>query len=286
MAAKIMQRIGAPVCDLTLGQRCPLCKKPDPFITAAGGHAFCCDQPGAGGAKGGRGRRHAHVLHVLSDAMESVSKYAAKVKREPPLKDVPGWSVKAGAEGSPAATLDGPRGDILFYVQSANKHIVGDLIITHPRVDRTPACANTDGAAADKAYDAKLASYKARFNFPERGFVPLAMETGGRMHPSFRDYIRKFILYYLGTDKYDGLEKEQRANYSKHVRHIITSVSVAAARTTGLSLLYLKDACAAARAPPGVEALPTQLATPVVIAASGASGEQAAGGAPLAAADD
>ena len=96
------------------------------------------------------------------------------------------------------------------------------------------------------------------------------------MHPSFREYIRQYILLSLGADKYDKLDKEKRATYSKHIRHIITSVSVAAARTTGLSLLFLKDACAAARAPVGTGVPPTQLATPVVAGAVGASGESQA----------
>ena len=152
-----------------------------------------------------------------------------------------------------------------------DRQVIADLVVTHPRAGTHPEHAFTAGSAAADAHAQKLAKYESRWSFPSHEFVPLAMETGGRLHPDFRGFLRTYVLYAVGhTDDYSKLKKEERADYSKHMRRLLTSISVAAAIASGMALLYIKDACAAVKAPPGYIAAPTQLATQV--AGSGATG--------------
>ena len=138
----------------------------------------------------------------------------------------------------------------------------GDLVIYHPQAaDAEAPCAVKPGVAADDAYKNKLAKYKGLWLIPNGEFVPLAMETGGRMHPEFREFLRRYAMVKAGVDKYSEMTKEQRATSSANIRYLLTSISVAAARATGLSLLCIKDACEAVRVPGGSGAPPTQLAT-------------------------
>ena len=170
-----------------------------------------------------------------------------------------------------------PRADIYWLHAYSQKHSIGDLVMRHPQAtDAAAPCASKPGTAAEEAYAGKLAKYQSRWRFPADEFVPLAMETGGRLHPEFRHFLRRFAFVALGSaDKYSELTKEERAKYSANIRHLLTSVSVAAARTTGLSLLYIKDACAAVRVPGAGVAEPTQEATQAASGASGSASTQA-----------
>ena len=131
------------------------------------------------------------------------------------------------------------------------------------------------------AYAKKITKYNARWSFPKEEFVPLAIETGGRMHPEFRAFLRRFVLYAVGNAEcYDDLTKDERARYTKKIKYLITSISAANAKATARSLLLIREACArAARVPVGAAAPSTQLATQVVAGASGGAAASSGGGA-------
>ena len=114
------------------------------------------------------------------------------------------------------------------------------------------------------------------WSFPKEEFTPLAMETGGRMDPAFREFLTRCVIRALGAEKYSELESEARAVYGDTIKYLLTSISVAIARAAGLSLLHLSEACAKERNKPAVQ----QAAAGGV---AGAGGAQAGGAAPAAA---
>jgi hypothetical protein len=267
----VLHRLGFPVCDpLPVG--CPLCNKPYITLNEAGSHVHSCMQGGPGGAKGHRAASHNIVLTGLIHAMQYVDR-SCGVRREPWLRELPGWAPRV-ADLPPSKS----RGDILWVLALLQKQLVGDVVRAHPQVSSIPACATTAGAAAAAAHEKKIVKYSARWNFPAEEFVPLAIETGGRMHPEFRAFLRRFVLYVVGAaESYSDLTKEERANYTKKIKYLITSVSAANAKATARSLLLIREACArAARVPVGAAA-PTQLVTQVAAGASGAAASSGGG---------
>ena len=98
------------------------------------------------------------------------------------------------------------------------------------------------------------------------------METGGRFHPEFSDLMRRFVADVVGHGvEYKDWSEEQRAEYSRHLQSLITSVSVAVTKSTSLAILHLANACRKRQAKP-----PANIAAPA--AAPGAAAAAAAVG--------
>ena len=57
------------------------------------------------------------------------------------------------------------------------------------------------GEAAQAAYKAKVSNYTKRFQIlPVGSFVPLVVETGGRMHPLSRKLLEHVVADMIGGD--------------------------------------------------------------------------------------
>ncbi len=189
----------------------------------------------------------------------------SEIHKEPHLRLLEGWAPK---EALPAGTDS--RADLEVEWTGGNdgpERKVLDLVITHPIVANAPECARGEGAAATAAHSTKLAKYKKTWSFPKSEFVPLALETGGRMHPDFRKLLRWFVRQPLGPDAAKW-SPEEKAKYSRDLQSLITAVSVAVTRSTSHALLRLKEACDAA---PG--AVNASQVVPALPAAAVAAGE-------------
>jgi hypothetical protein len=119
--------------------------------------------------------------------------------------------------------------------------VVGDLVITHPQADKLPAAANpkTPGAAAAKAAEDNHKSYEADFVIPKDSFIPLAMETGGRMHPNTRHFLRDFARRRtsLNPDK-KAWTQEEKSVYLRTLETLLATVSVALVTAVSRSLQH------------------------------------------------
>jgi hypothetical protein len=264
--------MGIPVCPVLADGKCPLCGKTNAHTSPTGGHAFTCGETGHGGARGMRATRHTTVLNVTYTALRDT--VGLDFGREPHLQHQLGWTPR-----EPLPPTSTPRADIVGEARLADWRLVGDLVIIHPQVSTAASggadCATVAGKAARLAFERKMDKYKRHWSFPKGEFTPLAIETGGRMDPAFREFLTTCVLRGLGAEKYSDLEEEARAVYGDTIKYLLTSISVAVARATGLSLLHLSDACAKGRNKPAQQA-----------AAGGggeAGGVQAGGAAPAAA---
>ena len=121
-------------------------------------------------------------------------------------------------------------------------------MITHPVV-RAPAtqAATTAGHAAKLAFDFKTQYYNARHNFPKGTFFPIAVETGGRMHPETHKFLALLVrLSVTGTlDPEVKMEADQKRAYAAKLRFVITATSAQLARSTAAAIYCLGKQCIA-----------------------------------------
>ena len=54
------------------------------------------------------------------------------------------------------------------------------------------------GTAAHEAHCDKIETYLSRFEVPGGAFEPIAVETGGRLHPESHNAIKAFVRHALG----------------------------------------------------------------------------------------
>ena len=240
MIAAVKLRLGIGVCPCPQ-PGCPLCKKTDPtIITPQGSHVFSCMEAGKGGARGLRTSRHGIVLDALHRGLMQVAR-ATDIKlqiiREPLLKRLVGWTPKAAATDAENA-----RGDLSLTMPGDTPRVF-DLVITHPIADKLPSAALTAGAAAAAAHTGKITKYTNSWTFDPDDFRPLAMETGGRMHPSFVEDLRSVAQYLTAPGPYKEWSAQEKAAYALKIRTLITTVSVAVTRATSLAVLRLANAC-------------------------------------------
>jgi hypothetical protein len=126
-----------------------------------------------------------------------------------------------------------PRGDISW--KSNDGPVVFDLVITHPLPRSCPTAATEAGSAANKAHCDKTNKYNRRFE--TRGmFEPIAVETGGRLHPDSLKALKVFIKTSMGLG--DGpLPPDEAHQYQLALRSVLDSLAVSLAREVALALL-------------------------------------------------
>ena len=105
---------------------------------------------------------------------------------------------------------------------------------------RVPPHTTDYGLAADIAHNAKETSYNKIYDIPVGQLVPLAAETGGRLHPSFQKFVAKVIKSGLTPDA--SPEPAQwtpalRALYGSRLRAAFTAINIAIARSVATTLL-------------------------------------------------
>jgi hypothetical protein len=188
--------------------------------------------------------RHHQFLTVLKRVLHTTLRslmITLTVSQEPVLYNIPGWSARPGFEGGVVA----PRGDLAVAIEN-DRVLVGDVMITHPVV-RAPAtqAATTAGHAAKLAFDFKTQYYNARHNFPKGTFFPIAVETGGRMHPETHKFLALLVrLSVTGTlDPDVKMEADQKRAYAAKLRFVITATSAQLARSTAAAIYCLANAC-------------------------------------------
>lgn len=128
-----------------------------------------------------------------------------------------------------------PRGDISW--RSKDGTVVFDLVITHPLPRSCAAVATAAGTAAHKAHSDKINKYSRRFEIPGGAFEPIAVETGGRLHPESRRAIKTFIKHSLGIDEEAPMPPDLAYKYSQALRTVLDSLAVALAGEVALALL-------------------------------------------------
>jgi hypothetical protein len=152
----------------------------------------------------------------------------------------PGPSSQLMADLPEEATEDGkgdwcnkPRGDISW--KSNDGPVVFDLVITHPLPRSCPTAATEAGSAANKAHCDKINKYNRRFE--TRGmFEPIAVETGGRLHPDSLKALKAFIKTSMGLG--DGpLPPDEAHQYQLALRSVLDSLAVSLAREVAQALL-------------------------------------------------
>ena len=126
-----------------------------------------------------------------------------------------------------------PRGDISW--KSNDGPVVFDLVITHPLPRSCATAATVAGSAANKAHCDKINKYNRRFE--TRGmFEPIAVETGGRLHPDSLKALKAFIKTSMGLG--DGpLPPDEAHQYQLALRSVLDSLAVSLAREVAQALL-------------------------------------------------
>jgi hypothetical protein len=254
------------VCDVPANGRCPLCNKADHLITPSGGHVLACCEAGAGGARGMRVVRHNSVLSATIDGMKKAiapDRDDIHVTKEPHLQHSLHWVPKG-----PLTNVDDPahRADVSYWITSTGRRRTADLVITHPQASVDPTCATKPGKAASAAAFRKQKAYDSKWHVPEGNFVPLAIETGGRMDPAYRSFLSDYMKLQKAGE-FKEWEAKEKAKYAADIKYMLTSISVALVNATGRALLRLIDRC-------------NRLRAPVVIGAGNGAGAGAGGAVP------
>jgi hypothetical protein len=128
-----------------------------------------------------------------------------------------------------------PRGDISW--RSKDGIVVFDLVVTHPLPRSCATAATAAGTAAHRAHSDKINKYSRRFEIPGGAFEPIAVETGGRLHPESRRAIKTFIKHSLGIDGEAPMPPDLAYKYSQALRTVLDSLAVSLAGEVALALL-------------------------------------------------
>jgi hypothetical protein len=128
-----------------------------------------------------------------------------------------------------------PRGDISWHSPAGT--VVLDLVITHPLPRSCAKVATAAGTAAHRAHSDKIKKYSRRFEVPGGAFEPIAVETGGRLHPDSRKALETFVRHALGIDNEEAMPPDLAHRYQMALRTVLDSLAVALAGQVALALL-------------------------------------------------
>ena len=247
--ALLRTRLGLPPSDTTpVSGECPHCTGVGKGIEPSGLHALRCNEKGKGGLSGYRARRHAVVLHAIRSAFDYIAGLKAAsgavVLADKYIKGVVGdgeplasrfWQRQPGLAAT--ATTDS-RGDLVFYDRALENPTILDLtvVFANPAGSRYPKAADVDGSAAAKAAEDKVKQYKRDFVVPDGGFVPFAIELGGRMLPAARAALSKFVAGLLPKGGPDAWTGEEKLFYASSVSYLVVSIQIAVAKVATSTL--------------------------------------------------
>ena len=93
-----------------------------------------------------------------------------------------------------------------------------------------------DGYAAAVAAKRKVTQYNKHFNIPPGQFAPFAAEVTGRLHPTARATISKFVAGLLPPGPPEERTPADKIFYSTSVQFLLTSIQVAIAKATSGTL--------------------------------------------------
>jgi hypothetical protein len=228
-----------PTDDTPANLPCPHCN--DAVMDPCGLHQLTCKEKGKGNATGLRSTRHAKVKYATVTNLSETAKAGGKPgmavavdEKEPVCSHY--WEPKEGA-----ALRAELRGDILAKnVKGQGTILVGDLTITHPSTVSAPSrlSASVPGHAAGLAATFKIDHYSKKYAIPPGQFLPLAIETGGRMHSGTLEFFKVFIMGVIGKDNKSDFTAEETRFYNSHFRKLVENVSNAVALETAKALLH------------------------------------------------
>ena len=95
----------------------------------------------------------------------------------------------------------------------------------------------TARAAANWAHSDKIKNYTRRSEIPGGEFEPIAVETGGCLHPSTRSALKRFVKASLGIAVDEPMPPDLAYKYQQALRTVLDSLAVALAREVAIALL-------------------------------------------------
>jgi hypothetical protein len=217
---------------------CPRCRsKPGAapqLIGPSGTHALICGELGKGGARGMRNARHMITKLGVRDAMIDSARAGAVVgAREPTVTDF--------FPAKPGVVLNASENRADIHAVYMGKAVLIDTVVTHPTTRRNNNAAVTPGVAADRSNKIKELQYNTKFDIPVGSLVPFAVETGGRWHPTARDFVKRWVKFGMATG--ESAEPDLKnpailAAYAARIAQFRSTVSLSVATAVASTLRY------------------------------------------------
>jgi len=261
--ARLGLRVVKDAGDNLLSQ-CPACSglkangngmlKPEMTVLRPDGtHALHCREPGEGGAMGMTSSRHKHLKFSVVNVIKRLgSKTTIVADKEPIVSNY--YPLKAGAKPY--------RGDIAVTTNGITTIL--DTVVSHPHAAREPRVAKFPGFAAGDAHTGKMNLYSKTYDIPSGHMVPLSAETGGRLHDSFKTFIKGVIESGLAVGGADAplWTPALRTEYSSRLRSAFVTINIAIARSVAIALIrgstiVARYAALTTNGPPGAAAAAT-----------------------------
>jgi len=202
-------------------------------------HALTCEHHGKGCPAALRATRHKQVARTgLRPAIDHIHRVGGH-DYVIPVGEPQGnhfWDINPNR--APGEGADRPRGDWVVVDKSGFK-VVCDLVVSHTNANspRTIGSDRVDGLAAAVAFKEKIDLYSRLYIIhPIKSFVPISIETGGRMHETSKKYLQTICCRLVGGDPKNWSKKEQ-ARYNSSIRHLMDSVSLALAKSVASALI-------------------------------------------------
>lgn len=202
-------------------------------------HALTCEHHGTGCPAALRANRHRLVARTgLRPAINHIHRVGGH-DYVIPINEPQGnhfWDINPNR--APGEGADRPRGDWVV-VDKSGFSAVCDLVISHTNATspRTLGSDRADGLAAAVAYNEKIDLYSKLFVIkPAKSFVPISIETGGRMHAASKKYLQTICCRLVGGDPKNWNKKDQSL-YNSSIRHLMDSVSLALAKAVAHALI-------------------------------------------------
>jgi hypothetical protein len=201
-------------------------------LLPSGQHILHCSH---GSAKGRRSGHHKHVKAILLTLLQEFARLGSIVEQSEP--EVSHFYQRTS---STLATDDSARRADIHVRMGLIDYLI-DLVITHPIADRcgqslTVAAA---GSAAAAAHQRKVTMYNKHFVIPDSCLVPFAFETSGFADSRTIDFLKRYVKYGMstGTATEPVWTSQTRQEYARRMHVARTTISIAIARTTAITLL-------------------------------------------------
>jgi hypothetical protein len=251
----VKARLGLQIVDgCDKPRQCPACSglkangnntlSPETTILRPDGtHVLHCREPGQGGHMGMASSRHAHLKYNLIEAIKRFGPKTAIVHGTEPYPADHGYPLtQAAADALAAERVNYPgaqplRADVAVTVNGIATIL--DTVISHPHAARDPRVTTTPGHAANVAYLKKKDLYSKTYDIPSGHMVPLSAETGGRLHDSFKAYIKAVVAAGLavGGAAEPVWTPASRAQFSSRLRSAFVTINIAIARSVAIALI-------------------------------------------------
>ncbi len=201
-------------------------------LLPSGQHVLHCSH---GSAKGRRSSHHKHAKEMILTVLQEFARLGSIIDKSEP--EVSQFYPRTSSTLAPDDSAR--RADI--YVRMGTIDYLIDLVISHPIADRCGLSLSvTDtGSAAAAAHQGKLTKYNKHFVIPDSCLVPFAFETSGYADPRTVAFLKRYIKYGMstGTATEPVWTSQTRQEYARRMHVARTTISIAIARTTAITLL-------------------------------------------------